>query len=112
MRFRSSVSRLPLARYITLASTLAVACGEPVRQAAGTSGAVDAPRLLRDDEPGAWLTVGRNWRADRFSPLARIHDGNVDSLGVAWEFDFRSRRGRVERGLEATPVIVDGVVYQ
>jgi quinohemoprotein ethanol dehydrogenase len=91
---------------LTFLSLMGVACGAPP-----TPGAVDRDRLLRDDEPGQWLAAGRTWRADRYSPLARIHDGNVDSLGVAWEYEFRSRRGRVEHGQESTPVVVDGVVY-
>lgn len=78
---------------------------------AGRPGAVDRDRLLRDDEPGQWLALGRSWRADRFSPLTSIHAGNVDSLGVVWEYAFRSHRGRVEHGQESTPVMVDGVVY-
>ncbi len=76
-----------------------------------TPGAVDHARLQRDTEPGQWLANGRNWRAERFSPLTRISDQNVDSLGVAWEYEFRSHRGRVEHGQEATPVMVDGVIY-
>ncbi|MFO7325504.1 MAG: PQQ-binding-like beta-propeller repeat protein, partial [Pseudomonadota bacterium] len=75
-------------------------------------GNVDAQRLLAaDDEPGQWLALGRTWRAERFSPLARIHAGNVEDLGFAWEYEFRSHRGRVEHGQEATPLVVDGVIY-
>ncbi len=73
--------------------------------------AVDRGRLLRDDDPGQWLAAGRGWRGDRFSPLTAIHAGNTDSLGVAWEYEFRSHRGRVEHGQEATPLVVDGVMY-
>ena len=109
---------MPARRSLRLAAAAAslVACttsGDSTDDSTGypTAGAVDQARRLRDDEPGAWLAAGRNWRADRFSPLARINAANVDSLGVAWEYEFRTRRGRVEHGLEATPVMVDGVVY-
>lgn len=68
-------------------------------------------RALADNEPGQWLANGRSWRADRFSPLTSITPANVSTLGVAWEYEFRSHRGRVEHGQEATPVVVDGVVY-
>ena len=99
-------------RVTLVVALLVVACDRGAApSAAPAAGLVDRARLLRDDEPGSWLTAGRNWRADRFSPLGNIHAGNVDSLGVAWEYQFRSRRGRVEHGLEATPVMVDGVVY-
>src|SRR5687767_1264367 len=74
-------------------------------------GDVDAARLRAADEPGQWLALGRNWQGDRFSPLTRITVDNAGSLGFAWEYEFRSRRGRVEHGQEATPLVVDGVIY-
>ncbi len=75
-------------------------------------GNVDAARLLAaQDEPGQWLSLGRNWQADRFSPLTKISVDSADKLGLAWEYEFRSHRGRVEHGQEATPLVVDGVIY-
>ncbi|WP_254604963.1 PQQ-dependent dehydrogenase, methanol/ethanol family [Sphingomonas bacterium] len=35
----------------------------------------------------------------------------LKKLGVAWEFDDFTVRGRTHRGMEATPVVVDGVLY-
>ena len=64
-----------------------------------------------DAEPGQWLGLGRTWHADRFSPLTAINDTNAARLGFAWESEARSRRGRVEHGQEATPIVVDGVLY-
>jgi quinohemoprotein ethanol dehydrogenase len=72
---------------------------------------VDLERLRRDSDSSQWLALGRNWRGDRFSPLTRIDTANVSRLGLAWEYDFRSRRGRVEFGQESTPIVVDGVMY-
>ncbi len=37
--------------------------------------------------------------------------GELGKLGVAWEFDDFVVRGRTHRGMEATPVLVDGVLY-
>ena len=82
-----------------------VACGAP------SPGDVTTERLLRNDEPGQWLALGRTWQADRHAPLTRITADNVAQLGFAWEYEARSRRGRVERGQEATPIMVDGVLY-
>ncbi len=73
-------------------------------------GGVDTARL-QADEPGQWLALGRTWKADRFSPLTRISADNAGQLGFAWEYPFRSRRGRVEHGQEATPLVIDGVIY-
>ena len=88
-----------------LALLLVVACS-PSRP-----GNVDLDRLLADADPGQWLALGRTWKADRFAPLTQINDSNVSRVGFAWEAPFRSNRGRVEHGQEATPVMVDGVLY-
>ncbi len=83
-----------------------VACG------GSKPGQVDVERLrAADAEPGQWLALGRTWKADRYSPLKRIHEGNAEEVGFAWEQEFRSRRGRVEHGQEATPLVIDGVIY-
>ena len=75
-------------------------------------GNVDTGRLhAARSEPGQWLSLGRNWQGDRFSPLTTIAVDTADELGFAWEYEFRSRRGRVEHGQEATPLVVDGVIY-
>jgi quinohemoprotein ethanol dehydrogenase len=46
-----------------------------------------------------------------YSPLNQINLSNINSIGFAWEYDASSTIGRVDRGLEATPVIVDGLLY-
>jgi len=73
----------------------------------GRAGWVDAARIAAADaEPGSWLTHGRSYDEQRFSPLAAIHRGNVTELGLAWSHVTGTRRG-----LEATPIVVDGVLY-
>lgn len=69
--------------------------------------AVDASRLVAADrEPGNWMTHGRTYSEQRFSPLKAITTDNVGGLGLAWSFDLPDRRG-----IEATPIVVDGVMY-
>ena len=58
-----------------------------------------------------WLSRGGDWTGQFYSPLAAINVGNVASLGVAWEYDASPTRGGVNRGLEATPIVVDGIMY-
>ncbi|MEO8315605.1 MAG: PQQ-dependent dehydrogenase, methanol/ethanol family, partial [Pseudomonadota bacterium] len=41
----------------------------------------------------------------------QITTATAGGLGFAWEYEFRSHRGRVEHGQEATPLVVDGVIY-
>ena len=53
-----------------------------------------------------WRQHGINQAETRFSPLADINDGNVGKLGLAWYFDYPTARG-----LEATPLVIDGVIY-
>jgi quinohemoprotein ethanol dehydrogenase len=71
------------------------------------AGNVDAARLTdADSEPGSWLSHGRTYSEQRFSPLDQINAANVGELGLAWSYDLET-----ERGVEATPLFVDGVLY-
>ena len=69
--------------------------------------AVDAARILHADaEPGNWMTTGRTYGEQRFSPLADLNTQNVGQLALAWAYDLDTRRGQ-----EATPLVIDGVMY-
>ena len=59
-----------------------------------------------DSEPANWLTHGRTYSEQRFSPLRQIDDHNVSQLSLAWSFDLDTHRGQ-----EATPLVVDGLMY-
>lgn len=59
-----------------------------------------------DTEPGTWLTGGRDYQQSYYSPLDQINRENIQQLGYAWHYDFES-----EHGFEATPLVVDGVLY-
>jgi quinohemoprotein ethanol dehydrogenase len=70
---------------------------------------VDAARLLAADDPanaGQWMSHGRDYSEQRFSPLAKVNTDNVAQLGLAWYADFDTRRGQ-----ESTPLVIDGAVY-
>jgi quinohemoprotein ethanol dehydrogenase len=54
-----------------------------------------------------WPTVSHDFAETRFSPLAQIDAGNVKDLGLVWSYDLQSTRG-----VEATPLVIDGVMYQ
>jgi quinohemoprotein ethanol dehydrogenase len=74
---------------------------------ADTPTTVDAKRLTNANaEPGQWMLEGRTYDQERFSPLAQINAGTVSRLGLAWYADFDSNRGQ-----EATPLVIDGVIY-
>jgi quinohemoprotein ethanol dehydrogenase len=59
-----------------------------------------------DREPGNWSELGRDSEQDYFSPLKSIDAANVGRLGFAWAYDLGTRRGQ-----EATPIVIDGVMY-
>ena len=70
-------------------------------------GEIDRARLLAaDSEPENWLTTGRNFGKTHYSPLTQINRDTVSRLGFAWDYDVGTNRG-----LEATPIEVDGVLY-
>jgi len=75
-------------------------------------GRIDKERILQaDDEPQQWLSLGRDFKQQHYSPLTSIHKDNVKDLGFAWQYNIRTENGRTHRGLEATPFMVDGVMY-
>ena len=68
---------------------------------------VDDSRIENgDSEARNWLTYGRTYSEQRFSPLTRINADNAKELGLTWFADLETNCGQ-----EATPLIVDGVVY-
>ncbi len=68
---------------------------------------VDGQRITNaDSEPGNWLEHGRTYSEQRFSPLDQITDKNVGGLGLAWSWNTGTTRG-----IEATPIVVDGVMF-
>ena len=85
---------------------LVFACLLPGSPAAEPRG-VDHRRIVAaDGEPGNWLSHGRTYAEQRYSPLKAIDTDNVNTLGLAWALDLGTHRG-----LEATPLALDGVLY-
>lgn len=69
------------------------------------AGAV-ADTITAERAPVEWPVHGGTDLEQRFSPLARIDLDNVGGLGLGWFFEFDSNRGQ-----QATPIVVDGVMY-
>ena len=53
-----------------------------------------------------WPEHGFDYSGSRFSPLKQITTDNVSDLGLAWSYDLQSTRG-----VEATPIVANGVMY-
>ena len=80
---------------------------KPPAAAVVPTGKVDRERLMAvGSDPGAWLTTGRDFGETHYSPLDLINRDNVARLGFAWQLETGTTRG-----MEATPVVLDGVMY-
>ena len=75
------------------------------RPAATASGPIDQARI-EAAAPGDWLSHGRTYSEQRFSPLQKISIGNVSRLGLAWSYDTQD-----PRAAESTPIVANGVMY-
>jgi glucose dehydrogenase len=111
---------------MTMVAALAACSGEqPATSTAGTASptaeitaapapgereairAVDSNRLRNAGVNNTdWLSHGRTWSEQRNSPLDRVNRNNVSQLGLAWDFELDT-----DRGQQATPLVIDGVIY-
>jgi quinohemoprotein ethanol dehydrogenase len=74
---------------------------------AASAAAIDAGRSPGDPaEADQWPTPGGDAEGSYYSPLKDINAGNVARLGFAWQYKLGTHRG-----LEATPLVIDGVMY-
>jgi quinohemoprotein ethanol dehydrogenase len=85
--------------------TLTTACSL-AGNGASTAKVDDARLANAAAHPEEWVTHGGTYEEQRFSQLDQINDSNVGQLGLAWSQQFDTNRGQ-----EATPIVVDGVLY-
>lgn len=68
---------------------------------------VDDSRLSQAQaEPANWMTHGGTYLEQRYNQLDSINTESVENLGLKWFYEFEDKRG-----LEATPLVIDGVIY-
>lgn len=108
------------AKWVWLAVLLAGCSGVAVvgnQQAGGNAGGaapagstgvgkVDAAYLTSGGNGSDWAATGYNYQEQRFSPLTQINASNVAKLGLAWSADLPDARG-----MEATPIVIDGKLF-
>src|SRR5215472_14364110 len=81
--------------------------GAGCTRASKAPGEVTDVTLAAADRDGAnWLMYGRTYDDHRYSPLNQINEQTVTRLGLVW-----SRELDTTRGLEATPLVENGVLY-
>ncbi|MBU6473293.1 MAG: PQQ-dependent dehydrogenase, methanol/ethanol family, partial [Alphaproteobacteria bacterium] len=94
-------------RLAFVAVTAALVAGSAFAQPAAQVPAAKVDAAAIEHQPaGEWLSYGRTYSEQRFSPLDQINTANVKQLGVAWDF-----RTYTVRGLEGTPLVANGVMY-
>ena len=95
----------------TIITSLVLACST-LLQAATTAERITlaskavTTETIANKSPDDWLSYGGDYHEQRFSQLKQINDKNIADLGLAWSYDTD-----YDRGLEATPLVVDGVMY-
>jgi len=84
-----------------MSASAAIACVLAASAAMGQSGARN----------GEWPTYGGDLANTRYSPLDQVNAANFKDLDVAWRFKTDKLGPRPEFNLEATPLMVKGVLY-
>lgn len=97
--FRVGTRRVSASRLIALALIGAALHGCAPAPSGGT------------DTAGDWPLLGRTADGQRYAPLEGITAQNATRLGLAFEFDDFVVRGRTHRGVEGSPLMVDGILY-
>ena len=80
--------------------------GSPEHIKAVTSAVDSASIKANTATSNDWPTIGLDYAETRFSKLNKINTDNVKQLGLVWSYPLES-----SRGVEATPVVVDGIMY-
>ena len=68
--------------------------------------AVDGSAIADESQAANWLSYGRTYSEQRYSPLQDLDERNVANLKPDWALDLPE-----DRTLLATPLVVDGVMY-
>ena len=99
-----------------VAAVILSGCSEESAQQPTQAAAVPAPQTalvdearvanVEENERGAWLTFGRTYEEQRFSPLTEINRETVSDLGIVWYKDLND-----DHPFQGTPLVIDGVMY-
>ena len=94
---------------LAIAATAGMAQAQTVTedQIRAAVGPIDTAAIVANDAHDRnWPTYGLNYAETRYSQLDAITTENVGELGLEWSYDLESRRG-----VQATPIVVDGVMF-
>ena len=110
----NSVRRFCLALLAAILATVLATSAASAQDAKGSPAHIKAVTTAVDDAAirnnaattKDWLNYGLDYAETRFSKLNQITTENVKNLGLMWTFNLESIRG-----VEATPIVVDGIMY-
>ena len=60
---------------------------------------------------GEWRTYGGDLGSTRYAPLDQIDRGNFKNLEIKWRFKTDILGARRDFNLQATPLMINGVLY-
>ncbi|MES2625252.1 MAG: PQQ-dependent dehydrogenase, methanol/ethanol family [Pseudomonadota bacterium] len=83
------------------------AAAEPEGSPANAVTAAPTAAIAETDSASQWMSYGRDYSEQRYSPLNQITPDNIDQLSLAWFGDLAERGG----SYETTPVVVDGRIF-
>ena len=106
-RLAGAAIAIALGLAVSAGSALAQTKGSPEHIKAVTSAVDSASIKANTATSNDWPTIGLDYGETRFSKLSQINTDNVKKLGLVWSYSLES-----SRGVEATPVVVDGIMYQ
>lgn len=105
-RCRLAVGLLAALAFSTSAWAQAPAKGTPAHIKAAV-GKVNAAFMQSNATQTAdWPSYGLDYAETRHSKLNQISTANVKDLGLVWSYNLESKRG-----VESTPLVVDGIMY-
>ncbi|MBY0392694.1 MAG: PQQ-dependent dehydrogenase, methanol/ethanol family [Novosphingobium sp.] len=87
-------------------STLGLLCALGITASSLQAAMPGFPAATHPVAGDEWHYVGGDEAGTWFSSLTDINDSNAAQLGFAWAYDMGT-----ERGQEATPLVIDGVMY-
>ncbi len=102
--WKSTAAAIGLGAVMAASALAEPISAEKIREATGS---LDTARITgAESEPHNWLAHGRTYSEQRYSPLSQINTDTVGELGLAWSVDLNT-----QRGVEASPIVVDGVMF-
>jgi quinohemoprotein ethanol dehydrogenase len=94
-----------MAKQARIALALGLAAGL-MSTGAFSATTVDGAAIANEQDTGNWLSYGRTYTEQRYSPLDQINENTVAGLKADWALELPT-----DRTLLATPIVVDGVMY-